>query len=184
MIRPRKLTKMQTVNDGTRSLIESVMNPELIVALQDWSKSTVSGVLIGGLALSFHCKPHYTGDIDCLFPEPSGVLNVVRGFSRVGSGFRHDRTGIAVDVFTPASINIPREIVEQVIRTATQSNGICVASAPGLVAIKLFRLSQRDKADVVDLIKTGHADLAGWPLSPKMLAAFEDLVETAKTDPD
>jgi hypothetical protein len=122
MLRLRKLSKMQTVNDGTRSFIESVINPELIVALRDWAKSTDSGVSIGGLGLSFHCKLHYTGDIHCLFLEPSDVLNVVRGFSRVGSSFRHDRTGIAVDIFTPASINIPRVIVEQVFQTAMLSD--------------------------------------------------------------
>jgi hypothetical protein len=121
MLSLRKLSKMQTVNDGTRSFTESVINPELIVALRE-AKSTDSGVLIGGLGLSFHCKPHYSGDIHCLFLEPSGVLNVVRGFSRVGSSFRHDRTGIAVDIFTPASINIPRVIVEKVFQTATLSD--------------------------------------------------------------
>jgi hypothetical protein len=35
----RKLTKMQDINRGDRSLIESVMNPEVIFALRDWVKS-------------------------------------------------------------------------------------------------------------------------------------------------
>jgi hypothetical protein len=42
----------------------------------------------------------------------------------------------------------------------------------------------RDRADIVDLIKTGQVDLSGWPLSSEMLAAFDALVETAKTDPE
>jgi len=41
----------------------------------------------------------------------------------------------------------------------------------------------QDKADMVALIKTGQVDLAGWPLSPDMLTAFEALVEVARTDP-
>jgi hypothetical protein len=51
-VRLRKLTKMQTVNGGTRSLVQSAMSPEVIVALRDWAKSTASGVLIDGLGLS------------------------------------------------------------------------------------------------------------------------------------
>ena len=180
----RKLTKMRDINRGDRSLIESVMMPEVIVALRDWAKSTASGVLIGALGLSYHCKPRFTQDIDFLFLEPSDVPNAVGGFSRIGSGFQHNPTGIAVDIFTPSSIKIPREIAEAVIETAALSDNIRVASASGLVALKLFRSSMRDKADIVALIKTGHVDLSGWPLSPEMLAAFEALVEIAKTDPD
>jgi hypothetical protein len=41
----------------------------------------------------------------------------------------------------------------------------------------------QDRADIVALIKTGHVDLSGWPLSPDMQAAFEALVEVARTDP-
>src|SRR5260370_5879524 len=156
------------------------MVPEVIVALRDWSRSTGSGVLIGALGLSFHCKPRYTQDIDFLFLEPGDVPDAVGGFSRVGSGFRHDRTQIAVDIFTPCSINVPREIAEQVIRSATLSSGICVSRAAGLAALKLFRSSQRDNADVVGLIKTGHVDLSGWPMPPEILPSFEALVEIAK----
>jgi hypothetical protein len=178
----RKLTKMQDINRGDRSLIESVMNPEVIIALRDWAKSTASGVLIGALGLSYHCKPRYTGDIDFLFLEPNDVPDAVGGFSRIGSGFQHDRTHIAVDIFTPSSINIPKDVAEQVIGSVTLSDDIRVASASGLVALKLFRSSMQDRADIVALIKTGHVDLSGWPLSPEMLAAFEALVVVARTE--
>jgi hypothetical protein len=115
---------------------------------------------IGGLALSYHCKPHYTTGADFLFLEPSNVPDGVEGFSRIGSGFRHDRSHVAVDIFTPASINVPRVIAEYVIKTATLSDNISVASASGPVALKLFRLSMRDKADVVALVKTARSI---WP---------------------
>ena len=180
----RNLAKMRDINLGDRSLIESVMMPEVIAALRDWAKSTASGVLIGALGLSYHCKPRYTQDIDFLFTETSDVPVAFNGFSRVGRGFQHNRTHIAVDIFTPSSIGIPREVANQVIRTAALSDNIRVASASGLVALKLFRSSMRDRADIVDLIKTGQVDLSGWPLSSEMLAAFDALVETAKTDPE
>jgi len=179
----RKLTKMRDINRGDRSLIESIMMPEVIVALRDWARSTGSSVLIGALGLSYHCKPRYTQDIDFLFLKPSDVPDAVGGFSRIGSGFQHNRTRIAVDIFTPSSIDIPRDVAEQVIVTVTLSNNIRVASASGLVALKLLRSSMQDKADIVALVNTEHVDLSGWPLPPEMLGVFEALVEVARTDP-
>jgi hypothetical protein len=131
-MRLRKLTKMQTVNDGTRSLIESIMSPEVIVALRDWVRSTRSaaarkagGVVIGGLGLSYHCKPSYTQDIDLLFLEPAAIPHHVRGFTGTApERFRHDRRQIEVHVAIPLSIGMPDEIAEHVIRTANRSNGI------------------------------------------------------------
>jgi hypothetical protein len=130
----RNLTKMRDINLGDRSLFESVMMPEIIVALRDWAKSTASGVLIGALGLSYHCKPRYTQDIDFFFAEASEVPVAFSGFSRVGWGLQHDRTHIAVDIFTPSSIGVPREVANQVIRTVALSDNIRVASASGLVA--------------------------------------------------
>jgi hypothetical protein len=184
-MRLRKLTKMQTVNDGTRSLIESTMSPEVIVALRDWVRSTKSvatgeaaGVVIGGLGLSYHCKPSYTQDIDLLFLQLADIPDHVRGFTRIAPGeFRHDRTQAEVRVATPASIGVPTEIAERVIRTATLSNGIRVATASALVAWTLFGLRRvKDEADVVALIKTGQVDLSGWPLPPERVSAYEGLI--------
>src|SRR5260370_496612 len=128
-MRLRKLTKMQTVNDGTRSLIESIMSPEVIAALRDWVRSTRSavtgeaaGVVIGGLGLSYHCKPNYTQDVYLLFLGAADIPHTVRGFTRTATGeFQHDRTQVEVHVATPSSINVPPEIAELVIRTAILS---------------------------------------------------------------
>jgi hypothetical protein len=127
----RNLTKMRDINLGDRSLIESVMMPEIILALRDWAKSTASGALIGALGLSYHCRPRFTQDIDFLFVEASEVPVALNGFSRVGRDFQHNRTHIAVDIFTPSSIGVPREVVNQVIRTAALSDNITVANASG-----------------------------------------------------
>lgn len=51
------------------------------------------------------------------------------------------------------------------------------------MALKLFRLSRQDEADIVALIKTGRVDLSGFPLSAKKLSGFRELVEVAATDP-
>jgi len=192
-MRLRKLTKMQTINNGTRSLIESIMSPEVIAALRDWVRSTRSaatgeaaGVVIGGLGLSYHCKPSYTQDVYLLFLGAAHVPNHVRGFTRTSTGkFRHDRTQVEVHVAIPLSIGVPDEIAEHVIITATFSNGIRVATASGLVVLKLFGARRlQDDADAAALIKTGHVDLSGWPLPPEKISAYEGLIEMAKADPD
>jgi hypothetical protein len=113
----RKITKMQTINDGTRSLVESIMMPEIIVALRDWSRSTQAGVLIGSLGSSFHCKPRFTEDIDFLVLEWIGIPERVRGFTRTTpDSLRHDRTQAEVNLLTPSSINVPIKAAEQVVR--------------------------------------------------------------------
>jgi hypothetical protein len=192
-MRLRKLTKMQAINDGKRSLIESAMSPEVIAALRDWVRSTKSaatgeagGVVIGALGLSFHAKSRYTSDIDLLFLDPVDIPHAVRGFTRTATGeFRHDRTQVEVHVAIPLSVGVPNEIAEHVIHTANRSNGIRVATASGLVMLKLFNLRRvQDEADVVALIKTGQVDLSGWRLPPERVSAYEGLIEMAKSDPD
>jgi hypothetical protein len=71
----RFLGKTRGPNDGTRTLEESTLAPELIVALKDWKAGTDHApLLIGGLALSYHVKPR-------LQHQSSGVQRREHGFS-------------------------------------------------------------------------------------------------------
>lgn len=97
--------------------------------------------------------------------------------------FRHDRTGVDVNAVTPAAIQVPLEVAEEVARTAIMNDSVRVASESGLVALKLFRQSRQDEADIVALVKTGRADLSSFRLAPEKMSAFRDLVEVAATDP-
>jgi hypothetical protein len=174
---------MQTINDGTRTLIESIMMPELIAALRDWAKSGSGGVLIGGLGLSYHVRPRFTQDIDFLFLKPTDAPEAIPGFYRTTSSiFEHLQTHVQVNIVSPSSMSFPEEIAEQVILTATRSNRIRVATPSGLVALKLFRFSAQDCADIIALIKIGRVDLSEFPLPPEKLAAFDALVSEAATD--
>jgi hypothetical protein len=132
----RKLTKMQAINDGTRTLIESIMMPELIAALREWANSGSGGVLIGGLGLSYHVRPRFTQDIDFLFLEPTDAPEAVPGFCRISSSIvEHLQTHVLVNIVSPSSVSIPEEIAEQIVLTATLSNRIRVATPSGLVAL-------------------------------------------------
>jgi hypothetical protein len=185
-MRLRKLTKMRTANDGTRSLVESIMAPAVIAALQDWTKRTsLNAVLIDDLALCYHAKPRMTQGICFLFKTPDDIPDTIAGFTRIRSNtFRHNKTGVDVEAVTPASINAPMDVVDRVFATATESDGVRIATASGLVALKLcrVRLKMRDRADIVDLVKTGKVDLTDFRLGPDRLRAFEELVQAAKTE--
>jgi hypothetical protein len=180
-----KLTaKRNKANDGTRTLFESTMMPASISALRDWSQVRAAGVLIGGLALSYHARPRMTQDLDFLFLSASDVPDQVPGFGRDGpNAFRHDGTHVEVKIVTSDLIGVPRTVVEKVIDTATESDGIHVATAAGLIALKLYRLSMQDKADIVALIKSGRASgLPEFLLPADKTADFEGLVDAARTD--
>jgi hypothetical protein len=175
---------MRTINDGTRTLFESVMMSEIIVALRDWSKAQAGGVLIGALGLSYYARPRMTQDIDFLFLHDEDVPVSVKKFTRTGDhAFQHDATHVEINLMTTERVNAPLEVVQRVIEAATESDGIKIASASGLAALKLFRLSMQDKADLAALVKTGRVNVNGFALPPEKLQAFEVLEVEAWHDP-
>src|SRR5207302_5181527 len=81
----RNVGKMNIVNDTahSRSLFESIMMPELISALRDWTEAAGGGVLVGTAALSFHVRPRMSRDIDFLFIDDTDIPTAVPGYSRI-----------------------------------------------------------------------------------------------------
>ena len=65
------LRDMSRGRDPNRTLVESILVPELITALRDWEINAGGGVLIGGIALSFYVPPRATQDLDFLFLSDS-----------------------------------------------------------------------------------------------------------------
>jgi hypothetical protein len=86
-----------------------------------------------------------TQDLGFLYFSASDVPDRVAGFRRIPPhAFQHNKTQVRVEIVTPDSVKIPRAVAAKVIDTATDNNGIQVASAIGLVALKLHRLSLQD----------------------------------------
>ena len=101
----RNLAKMRHINDSehTRTLFESVMMPEVVMALQDWIRGGAHGVLIGGAALSYHVRPRFTQDLDVLFLQASDIPAQISGFKRTRpSAFQHNKTHVEVEVVSTA----------------------------------------------------------------------------------
>lgn len=158
---------------------------EVSHALLQWVKSNPhtpnsdSGVLIGGLALSFYSKPRYTTDIDLLFL--SSDIAVPEGFKRNRpSAFTEKQTHVEVEIVTPASVGIPVSVARKVVETAHVVDGLRIASKEALVVLKLFgadtpKRKHKDLADIQALLETGDVDVSDWSLSDDHKKTLDEL---------
>jgi hypothetical protein len=165
-------------NDGTRSLFESILVPEVEAAFKDWNKSATDAkcVLIGGIALSFYVKPRMTTDADQLFMSAADIPATVDGFKRTRPGaFMHKHTHVEIEVLTPSAINMSVELAHAIFDRAQIHDGIRVAEPSGIVAAKLGRFKLRDQADIEELLAHFKIDLDPYPLSAAELARYDQL---------
>lgn len=128
-------------------------------AFEDWVKYTnnVNQVLIGGMAIVNYSldKDRTTEDIDFLFLQNEDIPNEVYGFKRNRKGaFQHNKTHVEIEVLTNDSINLHKEFVELVFKTAYQKDSYKIASPSAIVALKLGRFSAKnDKNDILSLLR-------------------------------
>lgn len=183
----RDLRKAIRANDGTRSLAQSILVPEVAHAIALWEKNADLSdcVLIGGLAFSFYAKPRYTEDVDFLYLSKSHFPDEVKGFKRVRpSAFVELKTHVEVDLTSHESFGnkVPQSLVQEVHATARKVGHLRIASPEGIVALKLCSDRLKDKADVVELLKAHPINLNGWPLTVAQLAEYAELSERAKNE--
>jgi len=178
----RIIDKMNYINDGTRTLMESILVPEIILALKDWVNNYSNDyVLIGGIALSYYIKPRTTTDIDILFLSNEDIPEKVLKFKKHRSlAFQHNLTHVEVETVTPKSINVPIEIAQTVFDTAIINNNIKIASPSGLVALKLFRFNRLDQADIESLIINTDIDLSQFNLPVELLKKYNKIKKSIK----
>jgi len=151
------MDKLNQSDSNNRTLFESVVANEVLLALRDWTKVSSNGVIIGGLALSYHVKPRHTQDIDIVYVSSNDIPDVIPGFKKIRKhAFQHNQTHVEVEVLPADFIDKPKELVNHVIETSLSIDNANVASANGLVALKLGRFSRQDQADIEQLII--HAD--------------------------
>ena len=155
----RNLGKMVGPNDGTRTLIESIMDREVIAALDDWRQTGLGGVLIGALALSFHAKPRYADEIELLVPDGIGQPEPT-GFTGQGQRALIDqRTGTKLRLLTPSVLGLSPVTVTLLMANTVTNDGVEIAGRAGLIAILLGDRRAQASADIVALLRIGHVDL-------------------------
>ena len=163
----RDLIKTNGPNNGTRSLLESILSNEVSQAITDWKKfANQHGVLIGGLALSYYVKPRFTSDGDFLYLASPDIPTEVENFKRTRNGaFMHKPTHVEIEVLTPQSINMSDELARKIVSTAIERDGFKIASREGLIAAKLGRFKLQDRADISSLLQLGKVNLDDFPLT-------------------
>lgn len=185
--RLRNLEVANHVNDGTRTLAQSVLVPEVLSALKDWASATstrLQVLLIGGLAVSHYVRPRATMDIDMLFLSASQVPHEVPGFKRVREhAFRHNTTHVEVEVLDTGFLKLPKNLFLALWQEVSKDeSGFYIPSPTGLIALKLFRFSRQDQADIEALVNFATKEVVSreilrFDLPPETLARLEEFLK-------
>lgn len=153
----RNISKFKWLNDGIRTLNESIVYPEVAETLEDWkkySKTIDDAVLIGGVALSYYLKPRPTEDDDLIFLTYEDIPESVYKFTKPRDhAFKHIKTHVEVEVLDPDHLKKSKKFFEQIFTESVLSDEIRVASPRSIIALKLQRYSIQDKADIDNLIQ-------------------------------
>ena len=171
-----------------RSLDTAILVPEVKMALHDFLKCAAGEqvVVIGALAMGCHTRPRTTLDADIVLGgaiSDKSIAALSSLFRKESShSYRHETTGIEMDVFTPELVNWSTGMAQSVFgtahRDAVEGVPVNVISSQGLIATKLLRGSPQDLADVYAVLEgQGVLDLSAFPLGPQQRSAYSKLVE-------
>lgn len=177
----------RAIRGSGRSVLQSVMIPEVEHALKRWIKQVGkgTGVLIGGLAYSYYAQPRHTEDVDFLFLSPNDYPDAVEGFKKHRtSAFEEKKTGVEIELSSAASFagKVPQTLVEKVFETAIEDSGLKLASFEGMIALKLCAGRMKDYGDVTELLKVRQPNMAGWPINREQQEQLNRLIRIAKSE--
>jgi hypothetical protein len=186
---PDRLRDMSVFRVKSATIDHVAISPEVQHTLTTWIKSnnTNPGVLIGGLAMSFYCKPRYTQDADVLYLQLSDVPKEVDGFKAHRKlAFEERKTRAEVEIVTPESVGLPYRIAKRVIEDAVDRGGIKVASLDSMLVLKLFgsltaKRHRKDLADIVSMLSECKQipNLSSWNLPENLQQLYTILVSEA-----
>lgn len=155
------------------------------------SEKLVSYAVIGGMAAGFRSQPRFTKDVDFLLDVPQLVLAPVledlgeRGFTvDVPTAIRQwtqdhmtvlSYHGIRIDWLKPV-IPAYQHVLERATEEIWLDQPIRVASAEGLVLLKLLAFRTQDQLDIENLVAAhrDHLDLDWIKAEWQSLAPLDD----------
>ncbi len=178
----RRMSKW--INNGYRSLFESIIPNEVITSLRDWMDNCTCDnyVMIGGLAMSYYNRPRYTEDI--IFISYDDIPISVNKFRKNRKhSFEHIKTGVEIETLTPVSINKDVDFFKCVFDDCIDSDGVKIASPVSLICLKLGRFNTTDKSDILFLYKYCieheiEIDFTKYKLSEVELNNYKELDKT------
>ena len=164
------------------SLLDDVVAPKVLAAMKAASAALsalgIRHVVVGGLAVGANGYPRATKDVDFLVGDEA-FEHHPGGFVTMKGGVPIQVNGVAIDLL---SVQVGEEHLATVLEAPMGS----MIEAPELVYLKLKSPRQKDRVDVIELIKAGiDLDACRTYLTqhaPTLAAAFEDSVVKAAAE--
>jgi hypothetical protein len=155
---------------GPSDAIEAALTDVVAVL----SQANVPYALIGGLATGYRSRPRYTKDIDLILDVPQIVLPAILD-ALGGLGFEFDhgeviedftrhhmavlwRDGVRIDWLKPL-LPAYRHVLEHARAESGPGGTIRVATAEGLILLKLLAFRLQDQTDIEALVAANQAAL-------------------------
>jgi hypothetical protein len=164
------------------ALLDDVVAPKVLAAKDVASKALtalrVRHVLVGGLAVGANGYPHATKTVDFLVGDEAFEHHPA-GYVAMKSGVPIQVNGIAIDLRSV-------QADEDHLATALEAPMGSIIEAPQLVYLKLKSPRQKDRVDVIELIKAGiNIEACRTYMirhAPALTSAFEDSVAKAAAE--
>jgi len=138
------------------------------------TKANVPYALIGGLATGYRSRPRYTKDVDLIVDIPQITLPAVLT-ALGGLGFEFDqrevieeltrhsmavlwRDGVRIDWLKPL-LPAYRHVLERARMEPAPEGAVRVATAEGLILLKLFAFRLQDQTDIEALVAANRGAL-------------------------
>ena len=145
----------------------------------------VSHVLVGGMAVGAHGYPRPTKDVDFLVGEEAfehhGLVVTMRPGLPIAIG------KVAIDLVSLDARE--RKVLKPFLRRPAKGAGVSIIPIEALVYMKLQAGRQRDRSDVVELVKAGAVDgkrMQSFLVkhAPRLLFSWGELERMAGSEAD
>ena len=164
------------------ALLDDSVAPRVLEAMRAASQALtdlgVRHVVVGGLAVGAHGHPRATKDVDFLVGDEA--------FERHAGGFVTMKPGVPIQVNGVAIDLLSVQAGEEHLATALDAPIGSMIQASQLIYLKLKATRQKDRADVVELIKAGvdtamcRAYLRAH--APDLVGMFDSLIAQAAAE--
>lgn len=164
------------------SLLDDVVAPKVLEAMRLASLALsalgVRHVVVGGLAVGANGCPRATKDVDLLVGDEA--------FEKHAGGLVTMKPGVPIQVDSVAIDLLSVQVGEEHLAAALEAPMGSMIEAPPLVYLKLKSPRQKDRVDVIELVKAGiELDRCRAYLTqhaPTLLVKFEDAVLEAAAE--
>lgn len=170
----------------TLSILEDIVSPKVLEALRSASRvlmaKQIRHLLVGGLAVGAWGYPRWSKDVDFLVGDEAFVVHE-GGFITFSEGIPISSGGVAIDSLSAG----PEEgFLAETLDRPIFVDQIPVAPIETLVYMKLKSPRQKDRVDVIELVKAGiDVKVVGQWLAtyaPEIGRKFVDAIDAARRE--